>query len=358
MTPDERWMRQALKLARRGMSHVHPNPMVGAVLVKQQRIVGVGYHRRYGGPHAEADALARAGIRAKGATLYLNLEPCSHWGKTPPCADAVIAAGIRRVVAAVRDPNPKVAGKGFAKLRRAGIEVTVGVLEKEARELNRAFFHWIRHRRPFVTLKSASSLDGKIATRIGESKWITGPEARAAGHRLRAEVDAIAVGIGTVLADNPHLTAHGRGRNPVRVIFDSRLHTPPKARCVDAAAPTWILTGTARKGRAFQKKPHVRLQAIARGKGGLNISAALKWLGGEGITHLLVEGGGTLNGAFLAAKAVDELVWFVAPKIIGGTDARAAVAGQGVFHLAEAHRLKNAQVTRIGDDLCIRGSLR
>jgi len=360
MTPDERWMRQALKLARRGLSYVHPNPMVGAVLVKNNRMVGAGYHRRYGGPHAEVEALARAGVKAKGATLYLNLEPCAHWGKTPPCVDAVIAAGIKRVVAAFRDPNPKVAGKGFRKLRAAGIAVVTGVLEEEARELNRAFLHWIQSRRPYVTLKTASSLDGKIATAKGESKWITGPEARSAGHRLRAEVDAIAVGVGTILADDPLLTAHGRGRNPVRVIFDSRLRTPLKAHSLDASAPTWILIDRSTPLRAaFKKKTGVRLQAIRRQKPGrLDIKAALDWLGAQGITHLLVEGGGEINSAFLEADLVDELIWFVAPKIIGGKEARTAVEGQGIFRLAQAQKLTRFQVTRIGQDLCIRGSLR
>jgi diaminohydroxyphosphoribosylaminopyrimidine deaminase/5-amino-6-(5-phosphoribosylamino)uracil reductase len=271
----------------------------------------------------------------------------------------VIAAGIVRVVAALRDPNPKVAGKGFRKLRAAGISIVMGVLEAEARELNRAFLHWVTHRQPYVTLKAASSLDGKIATSLGESKWITGPEARAAGHRLRAEADAIAVGIGTVLADNPHLTAHGAGRNPVRVIFDSRLRTPLKAHCLDAAARTWILTAPGKKaGPLLRKKTHVQIQAIPRkGPRHLDIRAALDWLGAQGVTHLLVEGGGELNSAFLEADAVDELVWFVAPKIIGGKDARSAVEGQGVFHLAQAQKLKDFQVTRIGDDLCIRGLL-
>lgn len=352
-------MRQVLKLARRGLSRVHPNPMVGAVVIKNGRLVGVGYHRRFGGPHAEVEALAQAGTRAKGSTVYVNLEPCSHWGKTPPCADALIDAGVARVVAAMRDPNPLVAGKGARRLRAAGIRVDSGVLEKEAQELNRAFLTWVTERRPYVTLKTATSLDGKIATAQRESKWITGPDARHWSHRLRAEVDAIAVGVGTVLADNPSLTAHGRGRNPLRIIFDSRLRTPKKALCLDASAPTWILTHADPSRQRARWPAHVRLQKMGKAAGAhVDIVSALRWLASEGITHVLVEGGGELNASFLEAGVVDEVIWFLAPMLIGGRDAPSAVQGGGVDALAKAHQLKQVHVTRVGHDICIRGKLR
>ena len=234
-------MRRALALADKGSGKVHPNPMVGAVLVRGGRVVGEGFHRRFGEAHAEVEAIRRAGARAKGATLYVTLEPCSHWGKTPPCAPAILDAGIRRVVSAMKDPNPLVSGKGFRLLQKSRVSVTQGVLEKEAADLNRAFVIWIKEKRPYVTLKAAASLDGRMATVTGESQWITGPKARQAGHDLRAEADAIAVGLGTVKADNPSLTTHGRGPNPLRVIFDSRLRAPIRSRIFNRDSPTWCL---------------------------------------------------------------------------------------------------------------------
>jgi len=357
MTTDERWMRHVLKLARRGWSHVHPNPMVGAVLIKNNRIVGVGYHRRFGGAHAEVDAIHHAGAKARGATLYVNLEPCSHWGKTPPCADAVVQAGIKRVVCAMRDPNPLVAGRGFRRLKQAGIRVVSGILENEAHDLNRAFFTWITQKRPYITLKAATSLDGKIATRTGESRWITGPEARTLGHRLRAEADAIAVGIDTVLADDPQLSAHHKGRNPVRVIFDSRLRTPHQAHCLDAAAPTWILTTRTPKAwsvSAGRQPPFIQTLPKDR-QGHVDLTRALAWLAEKGISHLLVEGGGTLHSAFVEKRLVDEVVWFLSPKIIGGDQAPGAVRGKGIEKLSQALTLRHWDVSRVGGDLCLRG---
>jgi diaminohydroxyphosphoribosylaminopyrimidine deaminase/5-amino-6-(5-phosphoribosylamino)uracil reductase len=325
MSFDEKWMRRALALAERGRGRVHPNPMVGALLVRQGRIVGTGYHAAFGKPHAEVGALEAASAKARGSTLYVNLEPCAHWGKTPPCVDALVRAGVKRVVASMRDPNPLVSGKGFAALKRHGISVTTGLLEEEARELNKAFVIWVTRKRPFVTLKVASSLDGRTATITGESKWITGLGARQAGHRLRAEVDAIAVGANTVIRDNPSLTAHGQGRDPVRILFAGRRPVPRQAKIFDTAAPTWVLKKT-------------------RGKTGLH--KALAELARRGIAHLLVEGGMTLQQSFLDAGVVDEVVWFMAPMIIGNAK-----------HLKNAQGLENLSVCKIGKDLCVRGDV-
>lgn len=289
-------MRKALALASQGRGRVHPNPMVGAVLVRDGREIASGYHRAYGGPHAEIEALRRAGTHAKGATLYVTLEPCSHWGKTPPCADALLRAGVTRVVSSMKDPNPLVSGRGFSRLRARGVAITSGVLLEEARFLNRAFITRITKHRPYITLKVASSLDGRTATVTGESKWITSSASRAQGHRLRAEVDAIAVGAGTVLADNPSLTAHGKGRDPIRIIFQGKRALPKRLNIFDLSAETWVL-----------RQP----------RGVKALKATLAQLAERGVTHLLVEGGATLQKSFWDAGVVDEVAWFVAPVIIG-----------------------------------------
>ncbi len=313
-------MRRALLLARQGAGHVHPNPMVGAVLVRAGQRVGEGCHRRYGGPHAEAEALRRAGARAGGSTLYVTLEPCSHWGKTPPCAEAVVRAGIRRVVAAMRDPHPLVAGKGLRFLRSRGIRVSTGLLRREAEHLNRAYLVRVKEGRPYVTLKIASSLDGRMATVTGQSRWITSPASRRAGHRLRARVDAIAVGAGTVLMDDPELTTHGLGRNPVRIVFSGRRRLPGRLKIFNQAAPTW------------------RMEQVT-GKAGL--TRAMRDLAARGITHLLVEGGAKLQRSFLEAGLVDEVVCFIAPLIIG-----------------PARRLRDALRIKGMNDHCLQGEVK
>ncbi|MFA5974641.1 MAG: bifunctional diaminohydroxyphosphoribosylaminopyrimidine deaminase/5-amino-6-(5-phosphoribosylamino)uracil reductase RibD [Elusimicrobiota bacterium] len=354
-------MKSALALAVRGRGRVHPNPMVGAVLVRNNREVGAGFHRFFGGPHAEAEALRAAGARARGATLYINLEPCSHWGKTPPCAEALAAAGVREVVAAMRDPNPLVAGRGFAFLRRHGIRVKTGVLEASAQRLNRAFVSWVVRKKPYVTLKVASSLDGRIATAGGESRWITSAAARSSGHHLRAEADAIAVGIHTVLRDNPSLLAHGRGRDPQSVIFDSRLRISPCAKVLQGPSPAWILSTVRapRRKRAILEAQGVHVEILPSSLGGrVNVKAALVWLAKKGIAHLLVEGGGELHASFLEEKAADEVIWFIAPKILGGLQAKPAIGGRGVRRLKDAWPLKGMSMTSVGKDWCIRGNLR
>jgi len=361
MHDEKRFMARALELARRGRGSVHPNPMVGCVIVRGGRVIGEGYHHAYGKDHAEVDALKKVGAKARGATMYVNLEPCAHFGKTPPCMIAVAGAGIRHLVAAMQDPNPQVSGKGFAFLKKHGVRVSRGLLEKEAAELNRAFITRIKQHRPYVTLKAAVSLDGKISTARGESKWITGPEARKRGHVLRAEVDAVAVGIGTILKDNPSLTAHGTGRNPKRIIFDSTLRIPRKARVLDKAAPTWVLTTSrapSAKRRALERRGNSVYTVAHDNKGNVSLSEAARVLAREGVTHLLVEGGGTLNAAFLQAGLVDEVVWFIAPIIIGGENAKTAVEGAGIDKLKKAWALKDIKLERIGQDLCLQGSFK
>jgi len=349
MSMDEKWMQRALALAEKGRGRVHPNPMVGAVLVRGDRVIGEGFHRSFGEAHAEVEAIRRAGKRAKGSTLYVNLEPCSHWGKTPPCADAVLRAGVKRVVAAMKDPNPAVAGRGFQKLKRGRVSVTSGVLADDARYLNRAFVTWVTRKRPYVTLKVASSLDGRTATRTGESQWITSQESRRVGHVLRAGVDAIAVGRSTVQHDNPSLTAHGLGKNPVRVVFDSRLRSPAASRVFSAQAPTWCLaTDHSVLSHLDQMKRRGVQVLLCKPDADRRVSVkdALRRLAARGITHLLVEGGLALQHSFLQAGVVDEVVWFIAPMIIGGART-----------LKSARHLKNVQLGMVGPDLCVHACL-
>lgn len=353
-------MQRALDLARRGEGFVEPNPMVGCVIARGGRIVGEGYHRRFGGPHAEVFALRKAGARARGATAYVTLEPCSHFGKTPPCVDALIAAGVKRVIAATRDPNPRVSGRGLKKLRAAGIEVRVGLLEPEAQRLIAPFAKFIRRRQPYVILKWAQSLDGRLATSGGDSKWITGEASRAAAHAIRARVDAVLVGIETVLADDPDLTArYVRPRRvATRVVLDSRLRTPPTARLVRSArrAPVLIVTSTARArdARAVARLTRAGCEVAGvpvRGKR-LDLRKVLMELGRRGMTNVMVEGGPRVLGSFLAAGLVDEARVFVAPKLLGGEGPRGPM---GAFAVPVVRRGLSPRVERIeafGDDLC------
>ncbi|MCL6635390.1 MAG: bifunctional diaminohydroxyphosphoribosylaminopyrimidine deaminase/5-amino-6-(5-phosphoribosylamino)uracil reductase RibD, partial [Peptococcaceae bacterium] len=333
---DRHYMRMALELAGRARGRTSPNPMVGAVVVKDGKVVGSGYHLRAGTPHAEVHALNEAGEKARGATLYVTLEPCCHYGRTGPCSEAVIGAGIARVVVAMTDPNPKVAGGGIKRLREAGIEVTLGVLEEEARELNEVFIKYITTGRPFVVAKAAMSLDGKIATRSGRSKWITGPEARAYGHQLRDWYDAIMVGIGTVLADDPSLTARlpgGKGRDPVRVILDSRARIPLNAGVLTrrSGAPT-IIAATAAAPQAklaALRRAGARVLVVNDGPR-VDLAGLMKLLAEQEITSVLIEGGSGVHGSALAAGIVDKVAWFIAPRIIGGREAPGPVGGEGV----------------------------
>lgn len=354
-------MRRALQLARRGLGRTSPNPMVGAVLVRGGKVIGEGWHRRAGQPHAEVEALqdaTRRGERVRGATLYVTLEPCCTHGRTPPCTEAILAADIRRVVVAATDPNPKHAGKGFEILRQAGVTVTMGVLAEEVTRLNEAFNHWIVRRIPFVTVKAAMTLDGKIATASGESKWITGERSRQVGMQLRLASDAVLVGINTVLADNPGLTARapsGRVRKPLRrFVLDAHARTPLDATVVSdefAALTTVVVSRAAPTRRVKALTQRVRVLVAPASSGRINLGWLLKRLGGEGVTSLLVEGGGEVNAAFLEAGLAQRVAFFYAPKILGGRDARRGVAGEGAKRLADLIELREVEWRRVGEDL-------
>ena len=316
----QRFMRLALEEASRGLGRTAPNPAVGAVLVRGGKVVGRGHHARAGSPHAEIEALRQAGARARGADLYTTLEPCDHFGRTPPCSLAVIEAGVRRVFVGSRDPNPLVDGKGTARLRRAGIEVVAGLLRPECDALNAPWFRFIGSGRPFVTLKVAATLDGRIATRAGDSRWVSGPEARAWVHRLRDRVDAVLVGRGTAQADDPRLTTRlpgGGGHDPLRVVLDTDLRLPASLRLFrQRSAARTLVVHAARRERDLG--PRVELLRCARGPGGLELGAVLDRLAERGVVHLLVEGGGAVAAGFLAAGLVDRLALVLAPRLLGG----------------------------------------
>ncbi len=331
-------MRAALSLAARHLGQTWPNPAVGCVIVDAAgHVIGRGSTQPGGRPHSETEALTMAGARAKGGTAYVTLEPCSHHGKTPPCAEALVASGIKRVVSALEDPDPRVSGGGHAKLRAAGIAVESGLLAEAAADLNAGFLKRIRDGLPLVSLKLATSADGRTATRAGDSKWITGEAARAFGHRLRATHDAIAVGSGTVLADDPELTCRLPGlahRSPQRVVFDRRGRTPPTAAILRGVRPTWLVTAPGMlKGRVQQ--PHEALEIEENGGPGAWLRLACEALAQRGITRLLVEGGATLATAFLEADLVDQIYWFRAPILIGG-DGAAGVGPLDVERVGEA----------------------
>jgi len=365
---EQAFMNRAIALARRARGRVEPNPMVGCVLARGRRMIAEGYHRRFGGPHAEIDALRRAADDARGATAYVTLEPCCHTGKTPPCTDALIEAGLSRVVVAMKDPFAQVAGRGLRQLRRAGIRVDVGLCHKEAQELNAPYLTLVGQHRPYVILKWAQSIDGKIATHTGDSQWISGPESRRLAHRLRARVDAILIGIGTVLADDPLLTARDVPirRTATRIILDTNLRLPLTCQLVATAGvphpsqsegwgtdalrtkawttdhpPVLLLTSRA----ALRKRPRHAQRLQQRGveiipcrvkNGRIDLTAALRLLGDRQMTNLMVEGGGRTLAAFLDARLADEAHIFIAPKLIGGQSAIQAYPGQGAPQIADA----------------------
>ena len=351
-------MRAALALARRGLGAVWPNPSVGCVIVNDGRVVGRGWTQPGGRPHGETEALRRAGEAARGAVAHVSLEPCCHWGQTPPCVDALIAAGVRRVVVALEDPDPRVAGEGLRRLRAAGLEVDVGLCAEEAAELNAGFLSRLRLGRPLVTFKLATSLDGRIAVATGESQWITGPPARDRAHALRASHDAIMVGTGTVVADDPQLTCRLPGlghRSPVRVVIDRHLRISPASRIIADAprVPTWVLTlRSADPGRRamFLANRVTLIDVDDDGEGQIDLAAALGALGERGITRLLVEGGARLAAAFFRARLIDRLVWVHAPLVIGG-DGIPAIAGFGLAALADGRAFERLSTETIGDDV-------
>jgi diaminohydroxyphosphoribosylaminopyrimidine deaminase/5-amino-6-(5-phosphoribosylamino)uracil reductase len=368
---DAEWMRFALQLAAAALGQTSPNPVVGAVVVRDGELVGMGAHLRAGEPHAEVHALRMAGEKAAGAVLYVTLEPCNHYGKTPPCTEQIIAAGIRKVVVACRDPNPLVQGSGIARLKSAGLGVVVGVCEEEARRLNRFFFKWAETGRPFVTVKTAATLDGKLAAYTGDSRWVTGEAARRQVHRMRREHDAVMVGINTVLQDDPQLTVRfdQGNKQPLRVVVDSQLRLPLDCRLVrDGQAPTLIFTtaGSPEEKRARLQELGVEVAVVPAvpspdGKSGepsmrVDLAAAMKELGKRGVTSVLAEGGGTLNFALLERRLVDQVVAFIAPKLIGGRQAPTPFDGTGWPEMAAAVRLMDVRMEQVGEDFCLIGT--
>ena len=357
---DEKYMRLAMQLAGNTIGRTSPNPLVGAVIVKDNRVVGCGWHRKAGTPHAEVHALNQAGELAQGADVYVTLEPCAHYGKTPPCAKALVEAKVKNVYGGLLDVNPKVAGKGFKILEDAGIHVEYGFLQDELRKQNEVFFKWIEHKKPFVVLKAAMTLDGKIATATGQSKWITNETSRAYGYKLRDIYDGIMVGINTVIEDNPMLTARvDGGKNPIRIVVDSSLKIDINANVVqDKSAKTIIATtDKADKDKILKLQAQdVDVIVVDKDKNDkVDIEKLLDILGQQNICSILVEGGATLSGSFVAKKLVDKVDFFIAPKIVGGKEAKTPVAGTGILNLQEALALKDIQIEKLEEDVLIIG---
>ena len=362
---DEKYMRLAMQLAGNAIGRTSPNPLVGAVIVKDNRVVGCGWHRKAGTPHAEVHALNQAGELAQGADVYVTLEPCAHYGKTPPCAKALVEAKVKNVYGGLLDVNPKVAGKGFKILEDAGIHVEYGFLQDELRKQNEVFFKWIEHKKPFVVLKAAMTLDGKIATATGQSKWITNETSRAYGYKLRDIYDGIMVGINTVIEDNPMLTARvDGGKNPIRIVVDSSLKIDINANVVqDKSAKTIVATTDKADKDKILKLQAQDVDVIVVDKDEndkVDIEKLLDILGQQNIGQqnicsILVEGGATLSGSFVAKKLVDKVYFFIAPKIIGGKEAKTPVAGTGILNLQEALALKDIQIEKLEEDVLIIG---
>ncbi|MDO4271011.1 MAG: bifunctional diaminohydroxyphosphoribosylaminopyrimidine deaminase/5-amino-6-(5-phosphoribosylamino)uracil reductase RibD [Eubacteriales bacterium] len=357
---NETYMHRALELARRGAGRVSPNPMVGCVIVKNGRVIGEGWHERCGGPHAERNALQSCAEDPAGASLYVTLEPCCHWGRTPPCTDAILENRIARVVIGCLDPNPLVAGKGAERLRQAGAAVETGVLEDECRRLNEVFFHYIRHKTPFVVLKYAMTLDGKIAACTGDSRWVTGEAARAHVHQTRNRLAGVMVGVGTVLADDPLLTCRmDGGRNPVRIVCDSRARTPLDSRLIRTAReiPTVIAVAAWNDRAAALKKAGAHIALCGDRDGHTDLAELMRQLGAGGLDGILLEGGASLAFSALEAGLVRKVQAYIAPKLIGGAAAKTPVGGAGFAKMADALPLVNPAVTRLGDDFLLEGEL-
>jgi len=353
-------MQTAIALARKGIGKTSPNPAVGAIIVKNGRIIGKGYHKKAGRAHAEINALKQAGIKAKGAEMYVTLEPCNHFGRTPPCADAIIKAGIKKVFIGMKDPNPLVAGNGIRRLRSAGMDVAVGMLEDECRGINEAYIKYITTKTPFVTLKLASTLDGKIATAAGESKWITGEDARRFAHRMRREADAVMVGIGTVLKDNPELTTRlVKGKDPIRIVIDSKLSIPVNAKVLNTKRGGIIIATTkpVKGGRIkalFDKGAEVL--ALPSKTGEVDLKALMKELGKREITNLIIEGGPTLAASAIKDGIVDKIAIFYAPRIFG-KEGLPMIEGLGIRRLKDAVSLSRLECKRLGGDILVEGYL-
>ncbi|MGE5558132.1 MAG: bifunctional diaminohydroxyphosphoribosylaminopyrimidine deaminase/5-amino-6-(5-phosphoribosylamino)uracil reductase RibD [Bacillota bacterium] len=353
---DEKYMAMALELACKGRGRVSPNPMVGAVVVKHGKVIGRGYHRKAGEPHAEVYALMEAGEKARGAAMYVTLEPCCHEGRTPPCTKKIISAGISHVIAATGDPNPKVRGKGLEELRQAGIEVSTGVLEAEARRLNEVFFKYIATGLPFVILKAAASLDGKIATRSGDSRWITGRESRTYGHYLRGIVDAVLVGINTICADDPLLNVRlAPGfKDPVRIVLDSGARIPLTARVIREDPERTVVAATEYAPKENTRRlleQGIHIWQLPAQNGRVSLAHLLRRMGEEKLTSLLVEGGGEAHAGFLELDLADKIALFIAPKIIGGRDAPSWVGGRGAEKMEQCGTWSTEETRMLGEDM-------
>ena len=360
-TEDERYLLRCIELASKGVGFVSPNPMVGCVIVRNRQVVGEGYHTRFGGPHAEIEALRRAGRRARGATLYVNLEPCSHHGKTPPCVEAIIGAGIKKVVACSADPNPLVAARGVRRLRRSGIQVSTGKLRKESERLNERFFTFMRTRLPFVGIKAAQTLDGCVTDFRGASKWITSETARKEAHRLRSSYDAILVGANTVSRDNPQLTVRRvKGRNPLRVVLDPSLRLNPRAALFDTRRAGTLVFTSARamsmRKSTVAKLSHRGVYILGLDKGSpLNLRVILRTLAALGVSSVLVEGGPFTTGKFVQQKLVNRLHCFVAPKLVG--EGLQTLTLKSPLSLKSSIALRDITVRTVGPDFLIEGLL-
>lgn len=358
---DQKYMELAIELALKAKGRTSPNPMVGAVVVNKGQIVGQGFHEKAGTPHAEVNALRDAGALAEGATVYVTLEPCSHYGRTPPCVEALKAAKVAKVMVATIDPNPLVSGRGVRLLREAGIEVEIGLMEEKAKQMNRFFNTYITEKRPYIIAKAAMTLDGKIATRTGHSQWITSPPARERVHRLRDEVDGILVGIGTVLADNPALTTRlpGEGQDPHRIILDSDGRLPLEAQVINPQSEAKTILATTNRipeERAFElERLGVEVLILPDQDGKIDLHALVKALGERQVSSLLVEGGAGVHASFFEAGLVDEVHMYIAPKIIGGQNAYSPVGGLGALTMKGALQLKNLTVEKIEEDILIIG---
>jgi diaminohydroxyphosphoribosylaminopyrimidine deaminase/5-amino-6-(5-phosphoribosylamino)uracil reductase len=357
---DMEYMQRAIELATQARGRTSPNPMVGAVIVKDGKIIGEGYHKKAGTPHAEIHALAAAGNEARGATLYVSLEPCCHHGRTPPCTEAIINSGIKRVVIAALDPNPKVAGGGLQRLKKAGIDAEFGLMQEAAMELNAVFFKYIQRALPYVALKTAMTLDGKIAAGSGDSRWITGPEARQHVHQLRNIYDAIMVGIGTVLADNPRLNTRlqeGQGRDPVRVIIDNQLDLPVNSIIAQSSReqPSLVFCGKEIDEHKASELSRLGVEIIKTDleNGLVPLQEVLAILAQREISSILVEGGAELNASLIEQGLVDKFYWFIAPKIIGGREAKSPVGGSGYQFMREALELSIRDIKSLGRDILI-----
>jgi len=353
------FMDLAFRLALKGKGKTSPNPMVGAIVVKNGRIMGRGYHEKAGSPHAEVIALDDAGAKAKGATLYVTLEPCAHFGRTPPCVDKIIKSGIKKVVVGMVDPNPLNNGRGIQILRQQKIKVEAGFLQDKLKKLNEVFIKYITKKIPFITVKVGQSLDGRIATRTGDSKWITSDRARGYAHRLRSNYDAIMVGVNTILRDNPKLDTWFSQKHPVKIIVDSQLSTPRQANVFSRKGQVIIVTLPVKSGQETENRntlaQKVKILEVREKSGQINLKDMMKKLTQSGISNILVEGGGTLIGALFDEGLVDRILFFISPKIIGGKEAISSVMGRGITRIDRAIKLRQVRLKKIGEDFLVEG---